>query len=231
MSVGAVLNRSLDVYQRFFWRLVVTAAVVYVALDLVRAIVASADVEREETLALLQLLSISLSIVGFFWLSGALVEAVQDVRDGKIDTTIGELFARTRPRLPSLIGAGLVAGVAILAGLLLIVPGLYLLTRWSLLTPVIVLEGRPAREAFRRSWELVQGNGWRVFAVIAVTLVATILLSGIVQQGFASLLPDFLGLWLGGLVADSLVAPFAAVAWTVMYFELSGSAIGTAASA
>ena len=31
------------------------------------------------------------SIVGTFWLQGALVEAVQDVRDGKQDLSIGEM--------------------------------------------------------------------------------------------------------------------------------------------
>ena len=34
-----------------------------------------------------------------------LLEAVSDVRDGRIDTTIGELYTRTRPRLPALIAS------------------------------------------------------------------------------------------------------------------------------
>jgi hypothetical protein len=225
VTVGGTLNQALNLYQRFFWRFVATAAVVYVVLDLVRAIVASIDTDSEGALLLWSLLSIALSIIGFFWLTGALVEAVRDVRDGRIDTTIGELFERTRPRLWTLITAGLLAGLGILVGLVVvIVPGLYLLTRWSMLTPVIVLEGRSAGESFSRSWELVKGNGWSVFAVIVITLLATLVLGGIVQSAAASLLPDFLGLWLGGLAADSLVAPFAAVSWTTMYFQLAGAA-------
>ena len=53
--------------------------------------------------------------------------------------------------------------------MLLIVPGLILLTIWSVAAPVIVLSAR--RWALRRSRELVRGNGWPVFGVILILLV------------------------------------------------------------
>ena len=73
----------------------------------------------------------------------------------------------------------------------------------------------------RRSWALVRGHGWPVFAVILLTM----LVSGIAQSVALALfafLPAFLQAWVGGLVANSLVAPFVALAWTVMYFRLRG---------
>jgi hypothetical protein len=119
MSVGDVLNEALDLYQRFFWRFVATAAVVFVVLDLVSAIGATAGSDSGEVLW--ALIGVLLSIVGTFWVQGALTEAVNDVRDGRVDTTIGELYSRTKPRLPALIAAGILASLGIGLGLVYVV--------------------------------------------------------------------------------------------------------------
>ena len=69
------------------------------------------------------------------------------------------MFQRVQPRLPALIVAGILAGLGIALGLvLLIVPGLFLLTIWSLIVPSIVVEGKSAGESFGRSRELVAGT-------------------------------------------------------------------------
>ena len=221
MTVGGILNQSLDLYQRFFWRFVATAAVVFAVLDLVGAIGATVDSTGGQIFW--ALVGLVLSIVGTFWVQGALTEAVRDVRDGRIDTTIGELYERTRPRLPALIVAGILAALGIGLGLiLLIVPGLYLLTRWVLITPVIVVEKRSAGESFGRSSELTAGHRWTVLGVIAVTLVILLVGSATVSGILSAILPEFLGAWLGSLAVHVLLTPFLALAWTTMYFELAG---------
>jgi len=220
MTVGAVLSQSLDLYQRFFWRFVATAAAVFVVLDLVSAIGSTVDSTSGQVFW--ALVGIVLSIVGTFWVQGALTEAVRDVRDGRIDTTIGELYQRTRPRLAALIVAGVLAALGIVVGLiLLIVPGLYLLTRWALITPVIVIENRSAGEAFRRSSELTAGSRWKVLGVVVVTLLILIVFSAIVSGILSAILPEFLGAWLGSLAVHVLLTPFLALAWPTMYFELA----------
>ena len=153
-----------------------------------------------------------MGIVGYFWVQGALVEVVRDVRDGRADRTIGEIYQAVSPRLPALIVAGILAGLGIAVGLiLLIVPGLFLLTIWSMLVVVIVIEGKSAGEAFGRSREVVRGHGWEVFGLIIVTFVIVAVASGVIRLLFAPL-PDFLDTWLGSLVAHSLTIPFAAAA-------------------
>jgi hypothetical protein len=230
VTVGGILNDSLDLYQRFFWRFIATAAVVYVVLDFLGALVAGIDSDNALVLIFWALVSAALGIIGFFWLSGALVEAVQDVRDGRVDTTIGELYERTRPRLPALIASGVLAAIGVLIGLiLLIIPGLYLLTRWALIAPVVVLEKRSAGEAFSRSWELVKGHAWSVFGVILITGIGAAIASGIIQAVLGAILPDFLGAWLGALAAHVVTAPFVAIAWTLMYFALAQPASAPAA--
>ena len=218
MDVSSVLSSAWELYRRFFARFVVTAAVVYVVLDFLGAAASSAG--DDAGAAFWILLSFLLSIIGVFWVQGALAEAVRDVRDGRVDLPVSELYSRTRPRLPALITAGILAGIGIALGLvLLIVPGLYLLTRWALIVPVIVLEGRRAGEAFGRSWELVKGNGWSVLGLVLLTFVGVAIASAVIGALF-SWLPTFLGTWIGGVIAHSLTVPFAACALTLAYYRL-----------
>jgi hypothetical protein len=85
---------------------------------------------------------------------------------------------------------------------------------------VIVLEGRSAGEAFGRSRELVRGNGWNVFGVIVITFLALIVASIIV--GIATFwLPDGVDRFVSDVISNTIVVPFVAVAWTMMYFTLA----------
>jgi len=228
MDVNAVLSEAWTLYTRFFVRFVLTAAAVYVVLDLISAIAVSTD-DDVGAAVVWGLLSVVISIVGFFWVQGALVEAVRDVRDGRFDSSIGELYSRTRPRLPALISAGVLAGLGIVLGLvLLIVPGLYLLTRWLFIAPAIVLEGRSAGESFGRSSALVKGHGWSVFGLMILTVVAAAITLGVIR-GLLFWLPEFFEAWVGSLVAHSLVAPFVVLAWTVGYYHLIGAGRAPAA--
>ena len=221
MTVGGVLSEAMELYQRFFVRFFLTAAAVFVLIDLLAAIANDAANGGTVGEIFWGLVAFLVSIIGIFWVQGALVSAVQDVRDGRIDSSIGDLYDRVRPKLPALISAGVLAGLGIALGLvLLIVPGLFLLTRWILISPVIVLEGKRAGESFGRSTELVRGHGWTVFGVIVITLIIALVSHGIFIAIF-SFLPDFLTTWIGGVIADSLVTPFLALAWTVTYYRLA----------
>ncbi|MFL5930902.1 MAG: glycerophosphoryl diester phosphodiesterase membrane domain-containing protein [Gaiellaceae bacterium] len=223
MTFSGVLSQSWDLYKRFFVQLVMTAVPVFVVLGLLDAILSSfGDDDSAFALVLWSLVALVVSIVGYFWLQGALVEAIADIRDGRADLSVGDVYARVRPRLPALIAAGIVAGIGIAIGLvLLIIPGLFLLTRWSLVSPAVVVEKRSAGEALSRSWELVKGNSWTMFGIIIVTVILAGIASGIISALFV-FLPDFIGTWLGSIVANSITAPFVALAWTTAYFSLVG---------
>jgi hypothetical protein len=220
VTVGGVLEQSLALYQRFFWRFVLTTAVVIAPLTFLSALTVTSG--SKASAALWGLLTLVVTIVGTFWVQAALVFAVDDVRDGRIDTTIGELYARTRPFLGALIVAGILAALGIGIGLVLfIVPGLYLLSRWAVIVPTIVLEKRSAGEAFTRSTELTAGHRWAVLGIAVVTFLGTAIVGGILRGILGAILPDFLGAWLGSLVADCIATPFIALAFTVMYFQLA----------
>jgi ABC-type multidrug transport system fused ATPase/permease subunit len=223
MDIGEVLKEAWSLYKRFLWQFFLAAFVVFVVLDLLSALADAAAGDGLAAGLFWSLVAATVGIVGFFWVQGALVELVRDVRDGRADRGVGETYRAVQPRLPSLIVAGVLAGLAIGLGLLLlVVPGLFLLTIWSMLVPVIVLEGRSAGESFGRSREIVRGRGWSVFGLIVVTFLIVAIASGVIRLVFAPL-PDFLDAWLGALVAHSLTIPFAAAALTTAYFRLTAS--------
>jgi hypothetical protein len=198
------------------WRhLLAISFVVYVGVALISLVLAVILVNW-----LAALLSAAISLVAVFWVQGALVRAVEDVRDGRADMTLGETFARVQPQLGSIIVGGILAGLGIFFGLLLlVVPGLLLMTWWVLIIPVIVLEETSAGEAFGRSRELVKGYGWGVFGVIVLTILLIIAFSivlGIVLLPFE----DWLQSFLSNVISGTLTTPFIAVTWTLLYYRL-----------
>lgn len=214
MTVGGVLREAWDLYRAHWRHFFPLALAFYLVLSLA-------------TLALTlafglagALVGVPVSLIGFFWLQGALTEAVNDVRDGRADRSITETFRAVQPRIWALLGAGILAALGIAVGLvLLIVPGLLLLTWWSLVVPVVVLEQRAVLESFGRSRELVRGHGWTVFGVVVVTVLISLVVGAVI--GVALLwLPEELRTFVGDVVAGSLTAPFGALAWTLMYFHL-----------
>jgi hypothetical protein len=221
MDIGSVLGEAWDLYKRFFWQFFLTAFVVFAILDLLSALADAAAGDSFLAAVFWGLIALTVGVVGYFWVQGALVEVVKDVRDGRADRTIGEIYQAVSPRLPALIVGGILAGIGIAVGLiLLIVPGLFLLTIWSMLVAVIVIEGKSAGEAFGRSREIVRGHGWSVFGLIIVTFILVGIASGLIRLLFSPL-PDFFDAWIGSLVAHSLTVPFAAAAITTAYFKLT----------
>jgi hypothetical protein len=165
--------------------------------------------------------AVFVSLAGIFWLQGALVTAIEDVRDGKADLSIGETLAHIRPRLNTLALAGILAALGITLGfILLIVPGFFLLTIWSLIIPVIVLEGSGVMDSFGRSRELTSGNRWGVFGRIIVTVLIVGIAGGIVSAITRAILPEQIDEYVANVISSSLTAPFAALVWTLMYYRL-----------
>ena len=221
MSVGRVLDEAWTLYTRFFLRFFALALVVFAVVNLLYALVVEALASGDGSTAVwLALVGLATGIVGVTWLQGAFVYAVLDTRDGSVDATLGEVFRRVMPALLPLLVAGFVAGIGIAVGLiLLIVPGLFLMTIWAVIAPVIVLEKLPPFAAFGRSRELVRGHGWTVFGIVVVTGLLTAIASGLLQAAF-SFLPRFLEILIGGTVAQAIVAPFGAIALAITYFRL-----------
>ena len=134
------------------------------------------------------------------------------------------------PVILPLIAVSILAGIAISIGfVLLIIPGLYLVTIWAVIAPVVVLERPGVFAAFGRSRRLVKGDGWQVFGVIVLFFVIYICI-GIVLTVLGALFGD-VGQVVFGYIGSVITAPLVALAASVLYFELKERREGVTAPA
>ncbi|HZS29655.1 MAG TPA: hypothetical protein VFA37_00200 [Gaiellaceae bacterium] len=213
--ISEVLGEAFDVYKRLWLRSIVVAGLVFAVVAL-----AEAFAFRSHSAAP-PLVAIVLSLAGQLLVQGALVEVVRDLHESREPASIGVYYDRTRGRLGTLLGSSLLYGIGIAAGLFLfIVPGLIAIARWSLIVPLVMIEGRGARDAFARSSQLVKGQTGRVLVLVIITTLLTGLASLALHVPFSSL-PPFASVWIGGTVAAAITTPYAAHVLTVLYYRLT----------
>jgi hypothetical protein len=211
VQISEVLGEAFALYRRLFRRSVVVAGLIFAVVALAQALAA-----RSGT-AIALFVSLLLSLVGGLLVQGALVEVVRDLREGRPPAPVNEYYDRTRGRLGTLVGASIAYGFGVLFGfVLLVIPGLIAIARWSLIVPLVMIEKLGWRDAFRRSSELVRGQTGRVLALV---VIADIIVA--VVSSFFSFFPGFVGAWVGGTVAGAIAVPFEAYVLTVLYYRLS----------
>jgi hypothetical protein len=214
IDIGSVISRTFSIYADQASVLLPAAAVVFVAVGVISALL----VVIAPVLAILAFIVI---LVGTTLFTGMVVELVADVQEGRRDATVGQLLQAARPVIGKLILVGIVAGIGIAIGfILIIIPGLILITIWSVFAPVIVLERPPGLGALGRSRELVRGNGWQVFGVIVVLVIGVSIVAAIIEA-----IGDAGGTGVGivvRVIVQILTAPISALAASVLYFELRG---------
>jgi hypothetical protein len=222
LDVGGVIRRVFDIYVDQASVLMPAAAVVFVFTGIISALLVA-------TSAGLALVAVLISLVAITLFTGMVVELVADVQDGRRDASAGQLLQAVTPVLGQLILVGIVAGIGIVVGfILIIVPGLILITIWSVAAPVVVLERPGVFAALTRSRELVRGNGWQVFGVILVLYILVGAVS-IIIEGIADSAGSGVGIVVR-VIVGVLTAPLSALAASVLYFELRGRSDGSVPS-
>jgi hypothetical protein len=133
----------------------------------------------------------------------------------------GTRLRRAAALTPTLVAASFVGVTLPLAAAgLLLIPGLWLLTRWSLFAPAIVHEHLGARASLSRSSALVRGAFWAVaFSVTASVLVEHAVIHATAHTAEPALGSLALGL-AGAALATTLVSPPAAFTISIVYERL-----------
>lgn len=218
LDVGGVISRVFSIYVDQASVLMPAAAAVFVFTGVLSTVLLTAG----SGLAIVALL---ISLVATTLFTGMVVELVSDIQDGRRDSSVGKLLRAATPVLGQLILVGIVAGIGVVIGfVLIIVPGLILITIWSVAAPVVVLERPQGLGALGRSRELVRGNGWQVFGVILLLDIIVAIVAGGIELGAESA-----GTGVGivvRVVIGVLTAPLSALAASVLYFDLRALAAG-----
>jgi uncharacterized membrane protein YjgN (DUF898 family) len=217
IEAGRVIGEAFETYRNHAGPLLGGALIVIGIAAVINGVLAVTG-----SLALV-LLGALIALVASFLYTGYVVKLVQDVRDGRRDNSVGELFSAAAPYIGTLILNGILAGIAITIGfVLIIIPGLILLTIWAVISPSIVVEDQGVIGAFGRSRELVRGNGWPVFGAIVLAFLivfAVSLIAGLI----GAVLGDA-GRVILQAAANVLTAPVAALVSSILFFDLGGGA-------
>jgi len=222
LSLGEVLDVSFGLYRAMFSQLVLVAAAAQSIPILVNIFIASAGGELENLGLFLASLCVSMVLNALGVAASTYI--VSDAYLGR-RTTAATAFGRTAGKLGLLLGISLLSSLLIGFGLLLlIVPGVIILSGLLLGTVVGVLESQPgAIAAMGRSWELTTGYRGKAF----LTLIAVVLLLAV---------PWLLITTLWGLIGDAgvgsismlvvqsllgiFIYPLLYVVLTVLYYDL-----------
>jgi hypothetical protein len=174
---------------------------------------------------------IVVAVLQFFSVMLAAAACFKAVGDGYLggEIGVGRSLSFGLPRVPRLFGMYVIWSICLIIGLiLLIAPGVWIGTVWSLAIPALLFERLGVFAAFSRSFELVKGRFWGVLGLLLVSVLIVFAVSIV------------LGLVIGGLgavvTADSEVAgaivnlvatvvsnmislPVFAAVLTVLYFD------------
>jgi hypothetical protein len=164
----------------------------------------------------------ALALFGVGLVQAATVSALVEIDEGRPVTAVGAYrlaLGRVRPLLGAL-GIAVAVWVVLSSTGILLVIAIWLVLRWSLLVPVVELEGRNAVGSLRRSADLVRGRWIRVASLVGVG-TALALVAGPLAGALLIVLSD-LPFSLLNVVAGivyTLAVPFVALATAYVYLD------------
>jgi hypothetical protein len=235
LTIGELLDRTFLYYRRHFVLFVGIAALSNLLSLVLGLLFILMGFSR--TNILLGLMS-SLAIMFVYLVStvlsqGATIVAVSQIQLDK-PVNVAEAFKSIQPRIGELVILSLNVGIRVTLGfILLVVPGILAVLKYSLAVPVAVLEDRGISDTLSRSAELTQGHRGRIF-VIYVLLVILLMIGTSLWQVPASLLisaasgslrPNQLPAWaqvilqLGRFVSQSVFGPIMTIALALVYYD------------
>jgi hypothetical protein len=213
LDVGGTLSQAFSTYASQAGVLLPLAFCLYLIVGVISGILA-------HSLILLPI-AFAVSVVAATLYQGMVVGLVSDVQDGRRDSSVEDLVKATGPVILPLIGAGILAGIAIGIGFIFfIVPGLILLTIWAVIAPAIVIENRGVIESSGRSRELVRGYGWSVFGTVLCAALITIVVGAILISIAGAIADGPILRIVLGLLASSVTAPIGGLVAGVLYYRL-----------
>ena len=216
IQVGQVLSDAFATYSSNLGVLVATSLGVAVLFGIIIGLLNDAGGFFAQFLAWV------VQLIGTALYTGFVVRLVQDVRDGRRDMSVGELFSSAMPAIGPLIIWSILSGIAIGIGfILLIVPGLILMTIWAVGAPAIVAEDAGPIEAFGRSYELVRGQAWTVFGVL-VCVFLIMLVASIIAGIIGAAIGGVAGAIVVGIIVLALFMPVSALVASTLFFDLGG---------
>jgi serine/threonine protein kinase len=197
-GVGALYRRAFSLYSEYFPKflklsLIAHLPVIVTTILLIGVLIAEKYLPRggmpQKILMLCSVLIVGLLHLAAFTVASAVISGVTAViitqlsaaplRPVKLRTAFGVLRKRWRPFLKTML---LVTAKILLGTLLLVVPGIITLIRYTLYAPVVLIEGLEKKAAMRRARELAS-RSWRTIIIVSILqIVIPLIISSLVGR-------------------------------------------------
>lgn len=217
---SAVLRHALRVYREHWAGLIVGALAIFAPLSLLDAWLAQHEAHGTITTGLEATAETALHLFGDVFYTGIVASAVIAWRHGaRRERALG--VARALPWTTIIVLDLVLTFGAVLLMIPLVVPGVAFYVYASLAPSVAKIEHVGVWAALRRSFGMVRGNAWRVFAVLATVVVGAGAVEGVLQSVFDLFVADALV----HLFTEALSAPLFGLATVLMAFELGARSV------
>jgi hypothetical protein len=225
--VAATYGRIWRTYRGWAPSILLLAAIVFIPLGLLNSLTLNVELDSLDITNGIKLAALALAVgavtltglLGEVFFSGAIAVSLTHPH-GEDPPPLREIARRLN--YGRLIAVDLVFVAIVAVGLLLgLLPGIVAFVWLGLAGPVVELEDRSAFGALRRSMQLVRGNFWLVFLVLApIEIVGDAIGGGLAALVHALLGHTFLATWLAESLADAALSPVFAVAAVLLTVEL-----------
>jgi serine/threonine protein kinase len=236
-GVGSILRRAFALYSEYFplfLRISLLAHIPVVLLALVLIFLNVAEARSWLPYTLEQILSIVfplLSMVVTFLANSVIAGltvlivmqlTIAPLRPVQLRPTFAVLKKRWRP----FFATSLRVGIRVLIGfILLIIPGIWMMVRYTLYAPIVLLEGLEKKAAMKRARELVSRSKLTVVKVVCLQLLIPMIVTGLAAavvgvggRGRDSLAKEISGHVLGLL--NILIVPLVSIMVALLYMKL-----------
>jgi len=249
-DLGAILNAAFEIYGANASKLFVIVAVVVVPLSLISHLLTGVVFAARKTtivglngtstvhvthgagfLIATALVTALITIITYAILQAALIRgAAQATVGDAVDVETSYKWGLRK--FGTVLLVSFLTGILVVIGLiLLIVPGVILLTRFTVAIPALVIEDHKGTEPMNRSWNLTRGHFWHVLGTIFVAGLIGAVVSGIISALGAIAGTSWFTEWVFGSIGEIVVAPFSALVSIILYLDLRARTEGLTAIA
>lgn len=220
-SAGEVLGKAFELYGRYPLLFPTLAAAVVIPYLLILLLITGDGPYGYRNLGFVsgELLSLSQVVLVRPLVSALHVHAVQDVAEGE-DPRLRDVAGRGLAALPVVTAAVVMTWLGTMLGLIaLIVPGILLALRWTVVAQAAALEKGSWTDALKRSADLTERNYLHIIGVYLLALLVTGIpnfLLGIPLRHADTTVLTFVA----GAAIQILVISFSALTTAVLFFDL-----------
>ena len=198
MSLVDILDGMFSLYRnhfRVFLRIVVIYLVFGFLINLIFVFLTIDETSGTNVFIITTVLTTTASVLFTYWISWGLVHASTQIYLNR-DITSQAALQQASSRYFRLLGGTFLYYLVVICLSMTIIGipfAIYFAFRWGLFTFPILFEGTTARNALRRSTELVKGTWWRVCGIMIAIFLTTFMIAFILQTSYGLIFTSLIG--------------------------------------